>query len=164
MKYLFTGLICFFSAATMFAQDYKLAGNEVILSSPIIFKTGTAELDPASEAGLKTIKKYLADKPYISLLRIECHTDNSGTVSGNQLLSEKRAWVICQELMARGVDCKRLLPVGFGDRKPVADNNTTAGKASNLRVVLVNASLKGKPIGGMPVDGGGQVAGNPCSL
>lgn len=162
MKYLFTGLLFFFSVTTLFAQDYKLSGNEVVLSTPIVFKTGTAELDPLSEAGLKAIKKYLADKPYISLLRIECHTDNSGTAAGNQLLTEQRAWAISLDLISRGVDCKRLLPVGFGDRKPVADNSSSAGKASNMRVVLVNASLRGKPIGGMPVDGGGQIPGNPC--
>jgi len=162
MKYLFTGLFIFFSTATLFAQDYKIAGNEVILSTPIVFKTGTAELNASSEAGLKAIKKYLDDKPYISLLRVECHTDNSGNASASQLMTEKRAWIICQELISRGVDCKRILPVGFGGSKPVADNSTPAGKASNLRVVLVNASLKGRPIGGMPVDGGGQVAGNPC--
>lgn len=164
MKYLFTALFFFCSVATLFAQDYKLNGNEVVLSTPLVFKTGTAELDAVSEAGLKAIKKYLADKPYISLLRIECHTDNSGTAAGNQLLTERRAWAICQELISRGVDCKRLLPVGFGDRKPVADNSSATGKASNLRVVLVNASLRGKPIGGMPVDGGGQVPGNLCGL
>ena len=35
-------------------------------------------------------------------------------------------------------------------------------KAQNRRTSFVNASLKGKPIGGMPVDGGGKVSGDPC--
>jgi OOP family OmpA-OmpF porin len=64
--------------------------------------------------------------------------------------------------VALGVDCKRLLPVGFGSGKPLSDNPTPEGKAQNRRVTFINAALEGKPIGGMPVDGGGTAAGNPC--
>lgn len=78
-------------------------------------------------------------------------------------MTEKRAFVICQELINMGVDCKRLLPVGFGAGKPVADNNTPEGRASNRRVTLVNAALRGKLIGGMPADGGGQMVADPCA-
>ena len=63
---------------------------------------------------------------------------------------------------AKGIDCKRLIPVGFGETKPVAPNDTPDNKAQNRRTAFVNAALKGKPIGGMPVDGGGKVAGDPC--
>jgi OmpA-OmpF porin, OOP family len=145
------------------AQDYKLDGNEVKISKPITFETGSDKLKPESTAALEIIKQYLTDKSYISLLRVECHTDNAGQANSSQLLTEKRAMAICKKLIEMGVDCKRLIAVGFGGNKPVADNSTPEGKAENRRVSFVNAALRNHLIGGMPEDGGGHVAGDICN-
>lgn len=155
-------LFCSLLMLTASAQEYKLEGNEVKIAKEVNFTSGTVKLLPESEEALLLIKKYLDDKSYISLLRIEVHTDNTGDAKANQLLSEKRAEAISDRLVALGVDCNRLLPVGFGGSKPVADNSTAAGKAQNRRVSFVNAALRGKAIGGMPTDGGGKLAVNPC--
>ena len=162
MKYFFTILLVSF-VITLQAQDYKLDGNEVKISKPVLFETGSAKLKPESIAALEIIKQYLTDKSYISQLRVECHTDNGGDAAVNQSLTEKRAMAVCQKLIEMGVDCKRLLAVGFGDTKPVADNSTPDGKAENRRVSFVNVALRGHVIGGMPVDGGGKVAGELCN-
>jgi OOP family OmpA-OmpF porin len=147
---------------TASAQNYKIDHNEVIPDAPVTFKTGTAEMLPQSDAALLIIKKYLEDKTAITLLRVEAHTENTGNAESNQLLSQKRAAAVCQRLVALGVDCMRLLPVGFGDSKPLTDNSTAAGKTQNRRIVFFNATLRGRAIGGMPVDGGGKTADNPC--
>jgi len=139
------------------AQNYKLEGSEVKIDLPIIFETGSSILKPESDAALKIIKKYLDDKSYISLLRVEAHTDNEGDPAKNQSLSERRAFQVCMTLIAMGVDCKRLIAVGFGGTKPIEDNSTPAGKAANRRISFVNAALRGHAIGGMPADGGGVV-------
>lgn len=144
------------------AQDYRIENNEVKITAAIKFKTATAELLPESDAALLIIKKYLDDKSYISPLRVEGHSDNTGDEKANQLLTGKRASAVCQKLIALGVDCMRLLPVGFGGNKPAADNSTPEGRSDNRRISFVNAALKGKAIGGMPVDGGGKTADNPC--
>ena len=162
MKWLLTFLLASF-AFTLQAQDYKLEGNEVKTTKPVLFETGSARLKPESIAALEIIKQYLADKTYISQLRVECHTDNSGDANISQALTEKRAMVVCRKLIEMGVDCKRLIAVGFGDTKPVADNSTPAGRAENLRVSFINVSLRGKVIGGMPIDGGGKVVGELCN-
>lgn len=162
MKSFLTILLASF-AISLQAQDFKLEGNEVKISKPVLFETGSAKLKPESIAALEIIKQYLTDKSYISLLRVECHTDNSDATAISQALSEKRAMVICKKLIDMGVDCKRLIAVGFGDTKPVADNSTPDGKAQNRRVTFVNVSLRGRVIGGMPVDGGGKVAGEVCN-
>lgn len=154
--------ICSLFVLPVAAQEYKIEGNEVKITKEIHFKTGTASLLPESEAALLLIKKYLDDKSYVSILRIEVHTDNTGGAAANQTLSEKRAEAISDRLVALGVDCNRLLPVGFGGTKPVADNSTAEGKAKNRRTSFINAALRGKAIGGMPIDGGGKVAVNPC--
>ena len=157
MKYC---LLFLFSLLTIVAtaQEYKLEGNEVKIEKLIVFETGSDKLKPESNAALEIIKQYLETKSYISLLRIECHSDNAA----NQLLTEKRALAVCKALVKMGVDCKRLLPVGFGGNKPIAANDTIEGKAANRRVHFVNAELRSRAIGGMPVDGGGKVAGESC--
>jgi OmpA-OmpF porin, OOP family len=154
--------VCCFFAFAASAQEYKIENNEVKTTAAIKFKAGSAELLPESDAALQAIKKYLDDKTYITLLRVEAHTDNSGDAEANQLLSEKRADAICDKLVALGVNCNRLLPVGFGGHKPIATNSTPEGKTENRRISFVNATLKGNAIGNMPVDGGGKVVGNAC--
>lgn len=136
---------------------FKLDGHRLILPS-FSFKTNTATLSETSEVPLNLIADYLAQKDYISLLRIEAHV----TGSDAQALSEQRAMAVVRALVRRGVDCKRLLPVGFGDSKPIADPTTPEGRAQNPRIEAINAALRGRPIGGMPIDGGGRVAGDPC--
>lgn len=162
MKWFLTILIASFTF-TLQAQEYKLEGNEVKITKTVLFETGSARLKPESMAALEIIRQYLTDKSYISQLRVECHTDNSGDANINQALTEKRAMVVCRKLMQMGVDCKRLIAVGFGGTKPVADNNTSAGRAQNLRVSFINVSLRGKIIGGLPIDGGGKITGELCN-
>ena len=65
-------------------------------------------------------------------------------------------------MVAVGIKCDRLIPVGFGSAKPIVPNDTPDHKAQNRRIAFVNAALRGRAIGGMPVDGGGKVAGDPC--
>lgn len=144
------------------APHYELDGNRLVLPGPIVFKTASAELSGESAAVLQYIAAYLAEKSYISLLRIEGHTDNDGNAQAAQRLSEQRALAVARALVGKGVQCARLLPVGFGQSKPIADNTTPAGRAKNRRIEAVNAQLRGRAIGGMPADGGGAVAGDPC--
>ncbi len=132
---------------------YKLEGNRLEVPSSIVF-TGDA-LDPASDPALEHVRGYLVAKDYITLLRIEGHATD-------QTESERRALLVGRWLIAHGIDCKRLLAVGFGPNKPIADNSTPEGRAQNTRIELHNAELRGRAIGGMPTDGGGQVAGDLC--
>lgn len=134
---------------------FQLAGNVLVLPSPLTFEPGTAKLTPASEPVLQYINQYLEAKTYISLLRIESHVADGTT---GQALSEKRATAVVSWLVSHGVDCHRLLPVGFGSTKPVAAANAEA----NTRIEAVNVALRGRTIGGLPTDGGGKVAGDPC--
>jgi OOP family OmpA-OmpF porin len=158
--FLFTLLIMLAAAAT--AQDYKLEGNEVKIEKQIVFESGSDKLKTESWAALEIIKQYLTDKSYISTFRVECHTDNTGNESNNQQLSEKRALAVCKKLVEMGIDCKRLLPAGFGSTKPLADNSSMEGRAQNRRISFFNAALRGHLIGGMPADGGGKTAGDVC--
>lgn len=143
-------------------RTFELEGNTLKVPSPVVFETGGDKLKAESDAAVQYVKDYLDAKSYISLLRVEVHTDSDGDADKNQALSERRAMAVARALVAKGVDCKRLIAVGFGATKPVAPNDSAENKAKNRRTVFVNAALRGRPIGGMPVDGGGRVAGNVC--
>lgn len=149
-------------AATLAPAPIVLKNNSLVLPTPVVFNTGTAVLRPEADSTLRLPLEYLTTTPHVTLLRIEGHTDGDGAASANQALSEKRALAVARWLVAHGIDCNRLLPVGFGQVKPIASNTTAEGKQQNRRIVFVNAAIKGKPVGGMPVDGGGVVAGDPC--
>ncbi|XZF15299.1 OmpA family protein [Chitinophagaceae bacterium MMS25-I14] len=155
-------IFCFFISVStqLSAQTYQLQGNEVVINDRVAFETGTAKLLPESETVLSVIRQYLIDKSYISLLRVEGHV--TGT-DKDQQLSESRAAAVCAWLVKNGVDCKRLIPVGFGHTKPVADDATPEGKAQNSHISFINAALRGHLIGGMDADGGGKIAGDPCN-
>lgn len=139
--------------------SFKIEDGQLVLPSPITFKTGSDTLTDESTAALEHVRAYLEAKSYISNLRIEGHSDDAA----HQALTEKRALAVARWLVAKGVDCKRLVPVGFGNTKPVADNTTPEGKAQNRRLTFFNAGLRGKAIGGMPIDGGGKLAGDACA-
>ena len=141
---------------------FELDGNNLKVPDPVLFETGSDHLKPESSRALEHVSAYLAEKTYISLMRIEGHTDNGGDPNQSQTLTERRALAVARALVAMGVDCKRLLPVGFGDSKPVAPNDTPDNRAQNRRMTFANAALRGHAIGGMPTDGGGRVAGDPC--
>ena len=61
------------------------------------------------------------------------HTDNQGGVSSNQVLSENRAKAVRDYLINAGIEADRMTAVGFGQERPIADNNTEAGRARNRR-------------------------------
>lgn len=143
-------------------KPYKLEGHEVKVDGSINFAVGSDKLLPESEKSLDAIKTYLDDKKYITMLRIEAHTDAGGDAEANQMLSEKRALAVARRLVEKGVDCKRLVAVGFGGTKPVSPDDSPENKAKNRRVTFTNAALGGRLIGGMPADGGGKSAGDAC--
>ena len=158
MKKIIFPLISLWITTLSFAQDYKISGNEVVIAKAVSFETGSAKLTLESDEALTIVKQYLDDKSYISRLRIEGHL----ATDGSQQLSEQRALAVCKRLVELGVDCKRLIAVGFGNTKPVADNGTPEGRSQNTRISFINVALLGHLIGGMPEDGGGHIAGDVC--
>jgi len=81
----------------------------------------------------------LKEHPEIKI-SIEGHTDNTGSVGGNQKLSENRAAAVKAYLAKQGVSEDRMRTSGFGQSKPIADNKTAAGRAANRRVEFKTAN------------------------
>ena len=70
-------------------------------------------------------------------MRLEGHTDNTGDTEENKKLSLARAEAVKDALLRGGIDASRMTTEGYGQEKPVASNDTDAGKAKNRRLELV---------------------------
>lgn len=97
------------------------------------FETGKATLKVESYKILSQIVSIMNKYPDYSLA-ISGHTDNTGTASKNQVLSENRAKACYEFLIGSGVDEPRLSYTGYGESRPIASNDTLRGRALNRRV------------------------------
>jgi outer membrane protein OmpA-like peptidoglycan-associated protein len=122
------------SDAKAWAGEINKSGRVAVYG--IEFDTGKATLKPQSEKTLSQVVALLQGQPDWKM-KIEGHTDATGTREGNQILSQQRAAAVVGWLVKNGVAGGRLAPVGLGDTKPVADNKTEEGRARNRRVELV---------------------------
>lgn len=112
-------------------------GDYIILNMPgnVTFATDEDQLNPGFYPVLDSVAILLNKYPQ-TLLDIDGHTDSVGSPQYNQALSERRAVSVGQYLSSRGVDPRRLLVVGFGQTRPIAPNETDAGRAQNRRVEI----------------------------
>jgi outer membrane protein OmpA-like peptidoglycan-associated protein len=97
------------------------------------FDTGKNTLKSESYQILKQIANIMNRYPDYNLT-IAGHTDNVGSASANQNLSEKRAKACYDYLVSQGVSGFRMSHAGFGESRPISDNNTLNGKRLNRRV------------------------------
>ena len=139
-------------------RTFTVESGRLVLPSDVVFSATKLDAE-ASDAALSHVADYLAEKTYITQLRVEAHTEPGENALA---LTKERALAVARALVAMGVDCKRLVPVAFGADKPIAPNDTPENKARNRRIEFHNAALRGRAIGGMPVDGGGASAGDAC--
>ena len=98
----------------------------------VFFDLNTAQLKKSASVELDALVSYLSTTPNATIL-IEGHTDNTGTVAFNLALSSQRAQAIAQYLIAGGINKLRISTQGYGATKPVASNDTEAGRALNRR-------------------------------
>lgn len=109
-------------------------GSQIVLKN-IFFDFNSAELQPESIGELRRLLKVMKDNPLITV-EIAGHTDSIGTVSYNKKLSQERAEAVANWLIQNGVDENRIVAKGYGESKPVADNDTEEGRAKNRRVTF----------------------------
>jgi outer membrane protein OmpA-like peptidoglycan-associated protein len=110
-------------------------GIKLTFESGILFGFDSYTLTPESQQSVMELAEILNKYPETNLL-IEGHTDNRGSQSYNQGLSERRANAVTNYLKMRGVSGDRLTTVGKGFEKPVDSNETDEGRARNRRVEI----------------------------
>ena len=102
----------------------------------INFDTGKSIIRDESKPIIEQIVQMMKSNPELKI-GVEGHTDNVGSPESNKTLSEARAKSVVSAIAAQGIPADRLSPAGFGQDKPVADNNTEEGRAKNRRVELI---------------------------
>jgi len=112
---------------------------EVVFNSNILFASGSAEL--SEEAGVELGKLGVLLQEYENNISVEGFTDNRPIISpifpSNWELSSARAGAVVRLFEDYGVESARLISVGYGENRPVSDNETVQGRANNRRVVIV---------------------------
>ncbi|WP_019024410.1 MULTISPECIES: OmpA family protein [unclassified Thioalkalivibrio] len=99
------------------------------------FETNSAEIHPDMVATLDALGQVLEEYD-ASLVTIAGHTDSAGARGYNQHLSEQRALSVGRHLHDNGVGEARIIAIGYGPDRPIADNDTSHGRALNRRVEL----------------------------
>jgi outer membrane protein OmpA-like peptidoglycan-associated protein len=109
-------------------------GRKFIIEN-LLFKTNSSDL-PASVEELDVLIEFMKGRPEVQI-RVEGHTDNTGSVAFNKRLSQQRAESVRQYISQHGVDVRRITTVGFGPSQPIADNATEFGRRLNRRTEIV---------------------------
>ncbi len=119
------------------AGDMQAAfDKQGFIALDIHFDTGKAVIRPESQQIIDQIVTLLKGNPKLHI-SVEGHTDNVGTAESNQKLSEARAAAVVEAILKQGIPTGSLSSVGFGQTRPVANNQTEEGRAKNRRVELV---------------------------
>ena len=106
-------------------------GCKIVLRN-VFFDVGKFTLRSESTPELERLYKLLNDLPRLKV-EISGHTDNTGSESINQKLSENRAKAVVDYLVRKGIAQNRVMFKGYGSSEPVADNNTAQGRQLNRR-------------------------------
>lgn len=107
-------------------------GAAIVLEN-IFFEFNKTTLLPESYAELDHVIDFVIQND-LKKIEISGHTDNEGSESYNQKLSEGRANAVVEYLKSNGVSSERLISVGYGESKPIDTNSTEEGRAKNRRV------------------------------
>ncbi|MDH3400100.1 MAG: OmpA family protein [Chromatiales bacterium] len=112
-------------------------GDHITLNMPgnVTFATNSSDLRPEFFSVLDSVTLVLKEYDK-TVIEVAGHTDSQGSEEYNQALSERRAGTVAGYLVNRGVLEMRVIPVGMGETRPVADNATPEGRALNRRVEL----------------------------
>jgi OOP family OmpA-OmpF porin len=101
----------------------------------VTFALNSATLTPQDQLLLNSVAAILRQRPQFNV-DVVGHTDNTGSDTLNQDLSERRASAVRDYLVEQGIPAERLTARGAGSSEPIADNDTAEGRALNRRVTL----------------------------
>lgn len=107
--------------------------EKIVITQRIHFEFNRSEIRAISFPILDDVVAVLQQNVQIKKMRVEGHTDAIGSDEYNMRLSLKRANAVRDYLIGKGIEADRLVAMGVGESRPVADNNTTLGRAKNRR-------------------------------
>jgi peptidoglycan-associated lipoprotein len=124
-------------AASIEGEMRKLIFETVLSEDRGEFKLGKAELPEDATVAIDTMVNQLKTDKKAVWVEIEGHTDNTGDKAYNERLGQARAEAVKRYLYEKHqVPLHKINVISYGEEKPVAPNNTRAGRAQNRRVVI----------------------------
>ncbi|WP_251976355.1 OmpA family protein [Salinicola avicenniae] len=117
--------------------DVERNGNNLILNMPnnVTFGVDSSELQTPARQALNDVNAVLRSYPE-TRINVAGFTDSTGAESYNQSLSERRASAVATYLEQGGVESSRISATGYGESRPIASNDSEAGRAQNRRVEI----------------------------
>ena len=109
-------------------------GQSIVLNN-IYFETGKSLIKADYSTDLEKLIQFLTDNP-ATRLEIQGHTDNTGSVTLNNKLSQARAESVVKYLNLKGITLDRLTAKGYGQSMPITSNLTEEGRQKNRRVEM----------------------------
>lgn len=110
----------------------KIRKGEFMRMYNVFYDTDSWKLLESSAPELENLLEFLMVNNTV-VVEVSGHTDSDGTEEHNQVLSEHRALSVKEYLVKRGISPERIFTHGYGESKPVSDNETLAGKRLNRR-------------------------------
>jgi outer membrane protein OmpA-like peptidoglycan-associated protein len=123
-------------ALSKVAETRESARGFIVNLPDILFDVGKDNLKDEAKIVIAKLSGILLLMPDLNL-RIEGHTDSTGTPSGNLRLSRRRADSVYDFLVGEGIEGTRITTAGYGQERPIADNSTAEGRQKNRRVELI---------------------------
>jgi outer membrane protein OmpA-like peptidoglycan-associated protein len=117
-------------------------GDNITLNMPgnVTFATDSADLNADFFNVLNSVSKVLKEFDQ-TIVEVAGHTDNTGSDAYNEALSDRRAGSVATYFESRNIASQRLLTIGMGESRPVADNGTAEGRQANRRVEITMVPL-----------------------
>lgn len=125
-------------ALSQVAETRDSARGFIVNLPDILFDLNEAALKPEAKIVIAKLSGILLIMPELNV-RVEGHTDSTGSDEYNLTLSEQRAAAVTSFLGQNGIDHARMQGVGYGKNRPVASNDTREGRRKNRRVEIVIA-------------------------
>ncbi|SFJ38837.1 OmpA family protein [Olleya namhaensis] len=116
-----------------YIKDGKFEAGKYYAFDRLYFNTGSSSLDANSMNQIENVAAIMKAYPEVKIL-FRGHTDNTGSVAGNNKLSASRALSVKNKLVEMGVATSRVNTKGMGSADPIADNGTAEGRAKNRRI------------------------------
>lgn len=114
----------------------------VLTLGDVLFDFDKASLQPGGQRAVAELASFLEEYPERNVM-IEGFTDSIGSESYNENLSGRRADSVQRALLERGISSNRIQTVGYGERFPVATNETESGRQQNRRVEVIISDREG---------------------
>jgi OOP family OmpA-OmpF porin len=109
--------------------------NKIVINEKVQFEVDSAKILPVSHDLLNEVAKVIKEHPQIKKIEIEGHASAEGSDDHNMRLSDKRAKAVMKFLNGEGGITKGMLSAkGYGETRPIADNETEEGREKNRRV------------------------------